>query len=152
MSPGSVYCWYPSKESIVDAVAEERHRHEREHLETALRAADPRTALTGFLDVYFTWLADPREQRRRRVGILVWAESLVSERMRPAVRAGIDQRGLAADAVRAGQAAGTIAAGVDPDTVTRLILAVIQGFILQQSRDPDLDPATYRRALDSLTP
>ncbi|QIS17157.1 TetR/AcrR family transcriptional regulator [Nocardia terpenica] len=26
LSPGAVYCWFPSKEAIIDAVAEERHR------------------------------------------------------------------------------------------------------------------------------
>ncbi|WP_167473703.1 TetR/AcrR family transcriptional regulator [Nocardia arthritidis] len=148
LSPGAVYCWYPSKEAIIDAVADERHRHERELLETALRAADPRTALRTFLDAYFDWLADPAEQRRRRVSVLVWAESLVNERMRPGVDEGIAQRTMALDAIRSGQAAGVITGRADADAITRIALALIQGFILQQAWEPDIDIAGYRRALD----
>jgi hypothetical protein len=39
--------------------------------------------------------------------------------------------------------------------VTRVLLAIIQGFILQQAWDPEIDIASYRQAvrcfIDSLT-
>ncbi|WP_327144644.1 TetR/AcrR family transcriptional regulator [Nocardia sp. NBC_01327] len=156
LSPGAVYCWYPSKESIVNAVAEQRHRREREILETALRTADPRASLHSFLDSYFEWLADPEEQQRRRVGVQVWAESLVNDQLRQSISEGIGQRTLALDFVRAAQAAGTVPDQVDADAFTRIILAIIQGFILQQSWEPELDIESFRRALtlvvDALTP
>lgn len=156
LSPGAVYCWFPGKEAIIEAVAEERHRHERELIETAASGSDPRTALREFLDSYFAWLADPAEQRRRRVSVLVWAESLVNATLRPSVQDGIGQRALALDAIRAGQAGGAITAHADAEAITRVCLALIQGFILQQAWEPELDIAGYRRALDlvvdALTP
>ncbi|WP_405494188.1 TetR/AcrR family transcriptional regulator [Nocardia sp. NBC_00511] len=156
LSPGAVYCWYPSKEAIIDAVAEERHRHERELLDTALTATDPRSALHAFLDAYFEWLADPAELQRRRVSVLVWAESLVNQRMWPSVHEGLAQRELAVEAIRAGQHDGTVTDRADPESITRLALALIQGFILQQAWEPELDVAGYRRALslvvDALIP
>ncbi|MFB8002604.1 TetR/AcrR family transcriptional regulator [Nocardia sp. NPDC056000] len=148
LSPGAVYCWYASKEEIVDAVARERHDRERELLESALGSANPSAGLRTFLDTYFDWLADPDEQQRRRVGIQVWAESLVNERFRPSVDEGIGQRGLALDAIRAAQAEGVITAAADADGITRLVLAIIQGFILQQAWEPDIDIESYRRAAD----
>ncbi|MFJ4657226.1 TetR/AcrR family transcriptional regulator [Nocardia sp. NPDC088792] len=155
-SPGAVYSWYPSKEAIVDAVAAERHEHERQLLATALAGTDPRTALCSFLDAYFEWLSDPAERLRRRVSVQVWAESLVNERLQPSVREGIGQRALAWDAIRAGQAAGAVTTAADADGIARLVLAVLQGFILQQAWEPDLDIEGYRRAadlvVDALTP
>ncbi|MFF2550726.1 TetR/AcrR family transcriptional regulator [Nocardia sp. NPDC058058] len=146
LSPGAVYCWYAGKEEIVEAVARERHERERNLLESALGSADPSTGLRAFLDTYFEWLADPQEQQRRRVGVQVWAESLVNERFRPSVDEGIGQRALALDAIRAAQSEGIITGAADADGITRLILAIIQGLILQQAWEPDLDIESYRRA------
>ncbi|WP_067694252.1 TetR/AcrR family transcriptional regulator [Nocardia jejuensis] len=156
LSPGSVYSWFPSKEAIIDAVARERHQQERTLLERALTAPDPRTALHTFLNAYFDWLADPAERQRRRVSVQVWAASLVDDHLRPSVQEGIAQRTLALDAVRAGQAAGAISNGIDADAITRLILALIQGFILQQAWEPDVNIESYRRAaglvIDAIAP
>ncbi len=150
LSPGAVYCWFPGKESIIDAVAAERHEHEKQLLTTALTAGDPRTALRSFLDAYLDWLTDPAEQQRRRVSVQVWAESLVNERLQPTIAEGIGQRTLALDTIRAGQQNGTVSPAADADAITRLMLAVIQGLILQQAWEPDIDIASYRQAADLL--
>ncbi len=122
-------------------VAAERHAREREILEIALASAAPRTALRSFLDTNFDWLADPAERQRRRAGVQMWAEALVNDRLRATVEAGIGQRAIALDFIRGAQAAGVFAAGVDPDAFTRVVLAIIQGFILQQVWEPDLSIA-----------
>ncbi|MFD6163265.1 TetR family transcriptional regulator C-terminal domain-containing protein [Nocardia sp. NPDC060256] len=102
------------------------------------------------------WLTDPAEQHRRRVSVLVWAESLVDDRLRSIVGDGIGQRALALEAIRSGQAAGTVTRHADADAITRLALALIQGFVLQQAWEPGVDIEGYRRALDlvidALTP
>ncbi|MFI1914219.1 TetR/AcrR family transcriptional regulator [Nocardia sp. NPDC020380] len=155
-SPGAVYSWYPSKESIIDAIAAERHEHEIHLLATALADPDPRTALHSFLDAYFEWLSDPSERLRRRVSVQVWAESLVNDRLQPTVQEGIGQRSLAWDGIRAAQAAGAVTTAADADGMARLVLAVLQGFILQQAWEPDIDIEGYRRAanlvVDALAP
>jgi AcrR family transcriptional regulator len=150
LSPGAVYCWFDSKEQIVEAVAEERHARERHMLEEALAAGDESQVLARFLDAYFDWLAQPAEKRRRRVGVQVWAEALVDRRLRSIVAEGIGQRRLALDFVRAAQAGGRLPADVDPDSLLRVVLAVIQGFILQQAWEPGVDVASYHRAVTFL--
>jgi TetR/AcrR family transcriptional regulator, repressor for uid operon len=155
LSPGAVYCWFTGKESIIDAVADERHARERDMLQAAATAGDPRTAFRSFFDAYLDWLADPAEQRRRRVSIQMWADALVSDRLRPSVQAGTDQRAIARDFITAAQASGDLPADIPADGLTRVLLAIIQGFILQQAWDPEIDIASYRQAvryfIDSLT-
>src|ERR1019366_3403716 len=122
---------------------------------TARTAAAPRTACRSFLDAYLDWLADPAEQRRRRVSIQMWADALVNDRLRPSVRAGIDQQAIARDFITAAQAAGDLPADVPADGLTRVLLAIIQGFIFQQAWEPDIDIGSYRQAvgflIDALT-
>lgn len=155
LSPGAVYCWFTGKEAIIEAVADERHARERDMLQAAATAGDPRAAFGSFFDAYFDWLADPAEQRRRRVSVQMWADALVNDRLRPSVRAGTDQQVIARDFIAAAQAAGDLPADIPADGLTRVMLAIIQGFILQQAWDPGIDIASYRRAvgflIDALT-
>lgn len=155
LSPGAVYCWFTGKEAIIDAVADERHDREGDMLQAAAAAGDPRAAFRSFFDAYFDWLADPAEQRRRRVSIQMWADALVNDRLRASVRAGTDQQSIARDFIAAAQAAGDLTAAAPADGLTRVLLAIIQGFILQQAWEPDVDIASYRQAvgfiIDALT-
>ena len=155
LSPGAVYCWFTGKEAIIDAVADERHTRERDMLQAAATAGDPRAAFSSFFDAYLDWLADPAEQRRRRVSIQMWADALVNDRLRASVRAGTDQQAIARDFITAAQAAGDLPADIPADGLTRVLLAIIQGFILQQAWDPGIDIASYRQAvtflIDALT-
>jgi AcrR family transcriptional regulator len=155
LSPGAVYCWFTGKEAIIDAVADERHARERDMLQAAATTGDPRAAFSSFFDAYLDWLADPAEQRRRRVSIQMWADALVNDRLRASVRAGTDQQAIARDFITAAQAAGDLPADISADGLTRVLLAIIQGFILQQAWDPAIDIASYRQAvtflIDALT-
>jgi AcrR family transcriptional regulator len=155
LSPGAVYCWFTGKEAIIDAVADERHARERDMLQAAATAGDPRAAFSSFFDAYLDWLADPAEQRRRRVSIQMWADALVNDRLRPSVQAGTDQQAIARDFIAAAQSAGDFPADIPADGLTRVLLAIIQGFILQQAWDPEIDIASYRQAvgylIDALT-
>jgi len=150
LSPGAVYCWFTGKEAIIDAVADERHTRERDMLQAAATAGDPRAAFSSFFDAYLDWLADPAEQRRRRVSIQMWADALVNDRLRASVRAGTDQQAIARDFITAAQAAGDLPADIPADGLTRVLLAIIQGFILQQAWDPGIDIASYRQAVTCL--
>jgi len=124
-------------------------------LHAAATAVDPRTAFRSFFDAYLDWLADPAERQRRRVSIQMWADALVSDRLRPSVQAGTDQRAIARDFITAAQAAGDLPADLPADGLTRVLLAILQGFILQQAWDPEIDIASYRQAvgflIDALT-
>jgi AcrR family transcriptional regulator len=150
LSPGAIYRYFPSKEDIVEAIADERHSRESALLAEALAAPDIRAALHRVTHTYFDWLKDPDEQRRRRVTVQVWAEALRNERIAAIIERGNAQRHAATELFRAAQQRGLLSARIDADALSRLMLAVIQGFILQQAWDPSVDVDSYVRVLDDL--
>jgi AcrR family transcriptional regulator len=150
LSTGAVYRYFSSKEDIVKAVAEQRHAKEAELIHEAMQASDIRSGLHRLAELYFIWLTDPHEQMRRRIGVQVWAEAVNQQGIREIVLRGADQRLLLADHLRRAQLEGRLAADLEPDALTRIFLALFQGFILQQSLNPDVDVAPYLRAVHSI--
>jgi hypothetical protein len=86
---------------------------------------------------------DPEEKERRKVTIQVWAESLRDKRIRKIVERGIGQRDLLTAALRSAQQAGQLPEDLDADAFSRVLLALVQGFILQQAWEPNLDTEAY---------
>jgi AcrR family transcriptional regulator len=143
LSTGAVYRYFDSKEAIIEAIAEQRHAKEAELIAEAAAVGDPRQALHRLADLYFGWLSDPAEQRRRRVGVQVWAEAVHHPGIRSVVQRGADQRLLVAGILQRAQQQGMLAVDVDSESITRVFLALFQGFILQQSWDPGVGIAPY---------
>jgi AcrR family transcriptional regulator len=144
LSAGAIYRYFDGKDAIIEAIATERHAQERSLLADALVGDDPRASLRSFLERYFDWLADPDEQRRRRVNVYVWAEALHNPRLAGVVASGLAPLDESAQAVRAAVRSGTFPPTVDADSFVRLILALLQGFVLQRSWDPTVDLERYR--------
>jgi AcrR family transcriptional regulator len=144
LSAGAIYRYFDSKDAIIEAVAAERHAHERSLLADALVGDDPRASLRSFLEQYFDWLADPDEQRRRRVNVYVWAESLHNARLAGVVASGLAPLDQSVEAVRAAVRAGAFPPALDPEPFVRVVLALLQGFVLQQCWDPTVDLQRYR--------
>ena len=68
------------------------------------------------------------------------------KRIREIVLRGADQRLLLAKHLRRAQLEGRLKDDLDPEALTRVYLSLLQGFILQQSLDPDVDVGHYLRA------
>jgi hypothetical protein len=69
-----------------------------------------------------------------RCAVQIWGELLRNEDMRRHAAAGFDRvRAGMADALRRGQEAGTVPADLDPDRGTRVVMALLHGFILQRT-------------------
>jgi TetR/AcrR family transcriptional regulator, repressor for uid operon len=96
-----------------------------------------------FARSFFEMLNDPEERERRKVTIQVWAESLRDKRIRKIVERGIQQRDLLTAALSKAQRAGQLRADLDPDAMSRVLLALLQGFILQQAWEPKLDTEAF---------
>src|ERR1700677_2807873 len=90
LSHGAVYGYFPSKDDIIAALADDRHQREALLTAAALEAGDPIDALHRLVRGYAAWLADPAGAAARRVGVHGWAEALRSDRVRALVVAGID--------------------------------------------------------------
>jgi AcrR family transcriptional regulator len=145
LSTGAVYRYFSSKEEIILALAEQRHAKEAALIDEARHIEDPRAALHRLAELYFQWLIDPDERRRRRLGVQIWAEAVHNGRLRAAVQAGADQRRLLAGLLEQAKRQDLLDPEVDIEAMTRVYLALFQGFLIQQAWQPDLDVAPYLR-------
>ena len=148
LSAGAIYRYFAGKDAIVEAIAEERHAQEAAMLAQAIAADDLASGMRLLAHAYFDWLRDPRERRRRRITVQVWAEALRSKEVARIVRRGVAQRTPATNAFRSAQRRGQLAKSLDPDALSRFMLAVIQGFILQQAWDPTVDVDSFVAVVD----
>jgi AcrR family transcriptional regulator len=68
-----------------------------------------------------------------RCGVQAWAELLRHEPLSQHAAAGVDYvREQMAAALRRGQEAGTVPAGLEPERATRVVMALLHGFFLQR--------------------
>ncbi len=142
-SPGAVYCYFHGKNDIVEAIAEQRHNRESALLAELLASGNVAEGLQHLARTFFEMLQDPKERERRKVTIQIWAESLRDKRIRKIVERGIRQRDLLTTALRNAQRAGQLPGTLDTDAFSRVLLALVQGFILQQAWEPGLDIEGY---------
>jgi AcrR family transcriptional regulator len=145
LSPGAIYGYFEGKGEIVAAIAEERHAYEESLVSTALGHEDLREGLKDLVRAYFDWLKDPKERQRRILTIQVWAESFHDEALRSTTTRGAPQREAIRRALEQAKRRRQLPKRVDPDALSRLILAVLQGFVLQQAWEPDIDVDAYAR-------
>jgi AcrR family transcriptional regulator len=151
LSPGAVYRYFSGKQEIIEAIAVERHEREASFMQQAAEEGEGADALRALGRAFFSSLADPDERRRRRLGVQVWAEALRDPAIHKLVKRGID-RPLAAMAALAGEAQerGELAPEIDPEGLARMLLALFQGFVLQQAWDPRADVAAYLETVETV--
>ena len=141
MSVGAIYRYFDGKEAIVEAVAAERHEYERALLASALAGSpdDLPGAARRFLSDWFDRVTDPAEARRRRVTVYVWANAQHDPRLRRIVAAGLAPLDEVVRLLSDARARGLLDPGIDPEAFARVLLALVQGFLLQRVWEPDLD-------------
>jgi AcrR family transcriptional regulator len=155
LSHGAVYGYFPSKDAIIEAIADDRHEREAQLNTAALQAANPIDGLRGLVRAYASWLSEPSSVAARRVGVHGWAEALRNDRVLAIVVSGIDapRRAIAA-LVERGQRAGQISKQAKADVVARSLIALFHGLVLQvcwgESIDLDACVTTVDRMLDGL--
>jgi AcrR family transcriptional regulator len=142
-SPGAVYCYFRGKSDIIAAIAEQRHKRESALLNELLVSGNVAEGFERLARAFFKMLENPEEKERRKVTIQIWAESLRDKRIRKIVERGIGQRDLLTAALRRAQQAGQLPEDLDADAFSRVLLALVQGFILQQAWEPTLDAEAY---------
>src|SRR5512143_3256170 len=90
LSHGAVYVYFQSKDDLIAALADDRHRREAVLNSFAQGSGNPLERLRALIHAYAQWLSDPAGEARRRVGIHGWAEALRNTRVRAGVVEGID--------------------------------------------------------------
>jgi AcrR family transcriptional regulator len=150
LSPGAIYRYFSGKRELIQAIADERHAREAEFMSRAHEVGGGIEGLRAFGRVSFESLADPDERRRRKLGLQVWAEAALDPAIRTIIMRGIDRsREVMTLLIREAQERGELALDLDPDSVARAMLALFQGFILQQAWDERVDVAAYLETVEA---
>ena len=149
-SPGAVYCYFKGKNDIIAALAEQRHERETALLSELISSSNVSESVPNAARAFFEMLQDPKERERRKLTIQIWAESLRDKRIRKIVERGIRQRDLLTAALRTARQAGQLPDSLDPDAFSRVLLALLQGFILQQAWEPEIDTEAFLETAISL--
>jgi AcrR family transcriptional regulator len=151
LSAGAIYNYFSSKAEIVDAIARERHASERGLLMSVLADREKPLDLHELARAFFGSFAASEQRAGRRVGIEVWAEALRNPDVLESVRRGVDEpRLLLARIVRECQERDELPPELDPEGIARVMVAIFQGFVLQQAWDPETDADQYLAAVDTI--
>jgi len=155
LSAGAIYHYFTGKNQIIQALADQRHEGEWQAILAATDPDDAAKSLHQLSRLFFEPLATADEKRRRRIGIEMWAEALHSPSVLETTRQGVDEPlRLFTQVLAAAQAKGELTPHLDPEALGRLMIALFQGFILQQAWDDvEVEPflAVIDWLLDALT-
>ena len=148
MSPGALYRYFPSKVSIITAIAEAERAGHAAFFERLTQADDPVEALAG-LGV------DKLEQVLAGRSAALCAETLAEAVRNPEVRDMFNRnmaeaRAAVAAALRRGQERGQVDPNLDLETACQLIMAMGDGLSIHQGLDPTLTASRFRPALQVL--
>lgn len=151
LSAGAIYNYFASKGDIVDAIAQQRHAGENAFLAGASTESDKPLDLHALARAFFSSFAGDEHRESRRVGVEVWAEALRNPDVLVTVRRGVDEpRRLLTRIIEECQERGELPAGVDRNGLARVMVAIFQGFVLQQAWDPETDSDEYLAAVEVL--
>lgn len=150
VSPGAIYCYFRAKNDIVAAIADQRHSRESALLAELVKSKSVSEGLRQLASAFLDMLQDPKEKERRKVAIQIWAESLRDKHIRKIVERGLRQRDALTESLRRAQRAGQLPRDLDTDSLSRVMLALLQGFVLQQAWEPELDTKGYLRTVSRL--
>lgn len=143
LSPGAIYCYFRSKHDLVESISAERHARDQALLADLFSSPSLSEGMDRGAHALCHLLQDPKERQRRKVSIQFWAESLHDARIRKVAERGMRQRDLLSASLKNLQQKGEIPGSLDADSVSRLMFALLQGFILQQAWEPGLDIPAY---------
>jgi len=143
MSPGALYRYFPSKESIIEAIAEE----ERYHAASCMQAVfEEGHIIDRFVAVGMDYLRHTRDPATGGLMAEIWSESIRNT----AVGRRFDEiervvQAAFREALLNAQERGEIAHDIDIDAVMTMLFAMGDGLVLRLQLEPETD-------VDSLEP
>lgn len=147
LSAGAIYQYFPSKEAIIAAIAAERHGEETAIVAKFLECDDLCEGLSNLARDLFGLLERPGEKKRRKVAVQVWIEALRSKEIMRIVNRGLGQSSPIVRRLERAKSQGRMPDDVTPEALTRAMLALFQGFLLQQAWEPGVSVRDYLDAV-----
>jgi len=150
LSPGAIYCYFRGKHEIVEAISAERHAQDSALIGELISSPSLPEGIDRLVRAVAKMLREPKERERRKVSIQFWAESLHDVRIRRVAERGIRQRDRLTDFLQKAQERGELPKTLDVDSLSRVMLALLQGLILQQAWEPRLGIEAYAKTVSML--
>ncbi len=145
LSPGAVYRYFASKDEIIVAISLDAMGMVEAAARDALAADHPLPRLVG--ELVQALMLQTQADDRMRLAVQAWGEALRNPTLAEAMQRGlVGVRAALRDRIGAGRDRGEMAADMDPAAAANVVLAMVQGFILQHCWDPGLDSESYGRA------
>lgn len=151
LSPGAVYRYFDGKDAIIAAIAAEA-LSEVSATFADRRDGDP-PGLDGVLDLVLQTDRPPLSGSRESAALLVqiWAEALRS----PALAEHLAQvrdgaRDVLADLVERHRERGNLPSGAPAEQVADVLIALVDGYLVQRAVYGDADPGAFRAGIRTL--
>lgn len=143
LSAGAVYRYFPAKEDIIAAIAEQAIRAIRATFESDIE----HLSIAEIVDRALAAVDERVDQEDLgRLALQVWAESARSETLRLRLAEAVRD---AREVLRAG-IAREYGPEVDAEAVAAVVVALLPGYLHQKVIVGDMDPERFRRGLDGL--
>jgi AcrR family transcriptional regulator len=138
MSPGALYRYFPSKDAIIAAIAEQERENNRRFIE---QMQATQNVLETFMDTGFAWL---RDVRARQAGALC-TEVLAEAHRNPGIREIfernlVETRTALRSALERAQQNGEIDPAIDLDVAVTVFLALGDGLLARIPLEPHMAP------------
>jgi AcrR family transcriptional regulator len=151
MSAGALYLYFKSKEELIEAIAENRHLHERRWITEALEQTDLAAGMRLLLTLFGKALTDRAARLERRLSLQLWAEALRDEKVRRHILAGVHMPvDLLTRLFQAARKRGEFPRSLDPRAAARVLIALFQGFVLQITWEPGVPVDRCLKVVDSM--
>ena len=148
LSPGAVYRYFQSKEDIIQAMCSRGHEEDAETIREAMELNDTAAIMDELTRIFFAGIED-REFCALMVELISEAKhnKPIGESVLEGWYAIFEPlSGL----VRKAQERGEINPELEPAAVTRVMLGVYQGLVLQHLLEPGMDVAGYTETTRAL--
>lgn len=145
MSPGNLFHYFPNKQAVIEAIAEEDRRETSERFALLADEPDAILAIERLAEELLKQCADPIYAR---IGVEIVAEAMRSPEM--AALFANSEAPIKANVVallERGIAQGQIDATLDPRFAATWLIALIDGAISRSVLDPDFEFSTYAPTL-----
>ena len=152
LSRGAIYHYFKSKEDIIDGIRERSLGQADDFYEKSQSSDDATTRLMDLVEASFAVMTRPESEEANRLGVYLWAESLVN----PRILAGqlisfTPYLDILAKDVKVMQSEGKIDKELDALTLARVIAGTVLGLQIQLTWEPDgVDVKEAKRVFTSM--
>lgn len=127
MSPGGVYRYFPSKEAIIEAIAEAERNRSRDYFG---RIGLAESTLDGLIDTGCAYIRDAADEQQNSLCVEVLAEAQRNPRVKEMFQQNADEvRSLLRGALEAARGEGMVDPDIDLDTAASVLLAIGDGLM-----------------------